>query len=298
MTAMTSANKAARGAAAFWGWALRETGASLPAALARLGVTGRATLVPLDRLGEPGPAQGARRSLFAHWRHGGSPGGRLVVLLSPEAVLRRTLTLPVEAVGDLEQAVRLRLATLCPIPPEEAAFTVAPRGRSGDGALTAELAIVRLSDLEKARSAASSRSADWAVAADFDAQGPALVFAEGSPPGRPSRWLMAALALAGLAAAYTAADARLSVGVSGFEAARTDLLTRSRALQDAASDTDAAARLAAYPALADVLSGVAAAEARLPDGAAVEQVRVNQRSGLITLSNGETLALGITEPQP
>jgi hypothetical protein len=298
MTGMTAANKAARSAGAFWGWALRETGASLPASLAQLGVTGRARLIPLDRQGEPGPAQGACRSFFAHWRHGGSPGGRLVVLLSPEVVLRRTLTLPAEAAGDLEQAVRLRFAAICPIPVEEAAFAVASRGRSVDGALTAEIAIVRLSDLEKARSAASSRGGDWTVAADFDAQGPALVFAKGAPEGRPSRWLMAALALAGLAALYTAADARLSAGISGFETARADLLTRSRALQDAPRHAEAAARLAAYPSLTEVLSGIARAEARLSEGAAVEQVLINQRSGLIILSDGETLVLGLAEPQP
>ncbi|MEQ8435837.1 MAG: hypothetical protein RIA71_16525 [Oceanicaulis sp.] len=302
MTAMTSANKAARSAGAVWGWALRETGASLPDAFAHLGATGRARLVPLDRQGEPGPAQGARRSLFAHWRHGGAPGGRLVVLLSPEAVLRRTLTLPAEAAGDLQQAVRLRFAAICPIPPEDAAFAVASRGRSPDGALTVEIAIVRLSDLEKAVSAASSRAGDltgdWTVAADFDGHGPALVFAEGAPKGRPSRWLMAALALAGLAAAWTAADARLSAGISEFEAARADLLTQSRALQESAPDAEAAARLAAYPSLAAVLSGVANVEARLPEGAGVEQVRINQRSGLIIFSDGETLALDIAEPQP
>lgn len=298
MTAMNSANKAVRDAGAVWGWALRETGASLPASLARFGLTGRARLVPLDRQGEPGPAQGAHRSLFAHWRHGGAPGGRLAVLLSPESVLRRTLILPAEAAGDLEQAVRLRFEAICPIPVEEAAFAVASRGRSGDGALSAEIAIVRRSDLEKAVSTASSRGGDWTVAADFDVQGPALVFAKGAPEGRPSRWLMAALALAGLAAAWTAADARLGAGISGFEAARADLLTQSRALQDSAPDAEAAARLAAYPSLAAVLSGVASAEARLPEGTAVEQVRVNQRSGLITLSDGETLVLDIAEPQP
>ncbi|MGX6648972.1 hypothetical protein ACWCOP_13625 [Maricaulaceae bacterium MS644] len=298
MTAMTSANKAARSAGAVWGWALRETGASLPGAFAHLGATGRAKLVPLDRQGEPGPAQGARRSLFAHWRHGGAPGGRLVVLLSPEAVLRRTLTLPAEAAGDLEQAVRLRFAAICPIPPEDASFAVTSRGWSPDGALTAEIAIARRSDLEKAVAAASSRAGDWTVAADFDGQGPALVFAEGAPKGRPSRWLMAALALAGLAAAWTVADASLSAGISGFEAARADLLTQSRALQESAPDAEAAARLAAYPSLAAVLSGVASAEARLPEGAAVEQVRVNQRSGLIILSDGEALALDIAELQP
>lgn len=304
MTAMTSANKAARSAGAVWGWALRETGASLPGAFAHLGATGRARLVPLDRQGEPGPAQGARRSLFAHWRHGGAPGGRLVVLLSPEAVLRRTLTLPAEAAGDLEQAVRLRFAAICPIPPEEAAFAVASRGRSPDapdGALTAEIAIVRSRDLEKAVAAASSRArdltGDWTVAADFDAQGPALVFAEGAPKGRPSRWLMAALALAGLAAAWTAADARLNAAISEFELARADLLARSRALQESAPDAEAAARLAAYPSLAAVLSGVASAETRLPEGAGVEQVRINQRSGLIIFSDGETLTLDIAEPQ-
>jgi len=302
MTAMTSANKAARSAGAVCGWALRETGASLPGALAHLGATGRARLVPLDRQGEPGPAQGARRSLCAHWRHGGAPGGRLVVLLSPEAVLRRTLTLPAEAAGDLQQAVRLRFAAICPIPPEDAAFAVASRGRSPDGALTAEIAIVRSRDLEKAVGAASSRAGDWTgdwtVAADFDRQGPALVFAEGAPKGRPSRWLMAALALAGLAAAWTAADARLNAGISGFEAARADLLARSRALQESAPDAEAAARLAAYPSLAAVLSGVANVEARLPEGAGVEQVRINQRSGMIIFSDGETLALDIAEPQP
>jgi hypothetical protein len=200
--------------------------------------------------------------------------------------------LRVDSVGDVASSYELSVERIAAEACDDDAF------EQNDAALSAEIAIVRRSDLEKAVSAASSRGGDWTVAADFDMQGPALVFAEGTPEGRPSRWLMAALAVAGLAAAYTAADARFSAGISGFEMARTELLTRSRALQDAAPGAEAAARLAAYPSLAEVLSGVASAEARLPEGVTVEQVRVNQRSGLIILSDGETLVLDIAESQP
>ncbi|MGJ3230781.1 MAG: hypothetical protein ACFE0P_03205 [Oceanicaulis sp.] len=290
-------DRAARGAGALWGWALRETGARLPAAIAGLGATGRARLLPLDRAGEPGPATGARRSLFALWRHGGAPGGRTLAILHPDAVLRRRLVLPEAAAGDVVQAVRLRLDSLCPIPPAEAVFAASALGRAEAGGLEIELAIARRSDLDAAISAASARGGAWSVAADFTEHGPHLVLAEGRPSGRPSRWLMAALAIAGLAAAYTAVDARLAREIRTLETAREALLAEARALQRPAETAAAAQRLSAYPALSEALSALDAQARSAPD-VNLEGVRINQRSGVLMLDSAGAVAFDIAEPQP
>jgi hypothetical protein len=280
MTASSAVDRLGRALAGALGWAFRETGRMAPGGLGALGASRRAALIALDGEGQAGAPAGAVRSLLGRWRHAARPGrDEALVLLHPDAVLRRTVTLSRLAARDPLAAARLQAATLSPIRPEDAVFAIDRVRRTPDGAAAVELAIARRADVQSAAAAAAQRGLRWRVAADFGADGPAFVFST----GRPKRAVHPALAaiLAGLSviAALTALDVRLARDGAALSSQRDALLAEARTAREAASETGQAA---GYPVLSDVLRAVAGLEAE-----AFEAIRVDgRRVSAVTAQGG------------
>lgn len=277
-------------------WAWRESAALLPDGLAGAGTARRAELITLDADGAPASTGGAARSWLGRWRHDAVAGrDAVIVLIHPDRVLRRTVTLSVLAARDPERAARLQAATLSPIRLEAAALATAAPVRLDGGGAQIPLAIARRGDVEAASALARERAARWRVAADFGPDGPQAVFAEGEPRRAANPALMAIMAGLAILAALTAFDLRLARDVEALGAQRDALLAEARARRSAAAEGESpdtpAGRAAAYPVLADILSATAGLEAD-----EIEAVRATGRRIVVEHSDGEVIAAQAGRP--
>lgn len=164
--------------AEFTRWVVAGLKPALPGSLRRLGAHAPTRICQLDAMSNAQSVSGAVESWLGEPRTADVPQKPVIdtVVLPASEQFRRTVSLSRQVLRRGRDAVRLQLTELSPIPPEEACFAFEPTGNSDSNVQDVEIAIVRRSDLERARSHFAG-APESRIVGEVDAAGkPRLVF--------------------------------------------------------------------------------------------------------------------------
>lgn len=167
------------------------------------------------------------------------------IVLAPQFVFKTSVNLPEAAASTLEKTIALRIEDICPIPVDEAGWSVGEVTRLEDNRIEVPVAIIRKETLRKARRAAEGRQVKCIGASSDDTGRMTFIFekADNRNAGL-RRWLIGAFALwISCLLLINAWDGRQVKMLAAKEAYQADL---REALRTARRQAELVARIETY----------------------------------------------------